>query len=239
VPVDPYVQSAVAGTCGNLYLGAVGRLERYPIPAFPLDGPGRLLDVGCGWGRWSIAAARAGFTATGVDPDEDAIAAARRVARDLGSSATFVGGSADRLPFDDASFDVVFSFSVLQHLSDEVVERAFDEARRVLTPGGVALIELPNEAGVLARLRRLRAAGAPMRYYALRDLRRLGETIGDTRIVPDAFLSLNAQPADLDLLSGRGRAVVRASRLLVSVAHLVPPFGRFADSVFVEARRST
>ena len=63
--VDPYVKRLLVGTNGNLYRRLAEKsVERYPIPHLPLPpGDGRvLLDIGCNWGRWSIAAARAGST---------------------------------------------------------------------------------------------------------------------------------------------------------------------------------
>ena len=65
--VDEHVRASLIKTHGNLYRGV--ELTRYPIPSFPLpDGRGRaLLDVGCNWGRWTIAAARAGWRPTGID----------------------------------------------------------------------------------------------------------------------------------------------------------------------------
>ena len=68
--IDGWVERSIVKTHGNLYRGRP--LNRYPIPAFPL-GPGEggsLLDIGCNWGRWTIAAAQAGYRVTGVDPSE-------------------------------------------------------------------------------------------------------------------------------------------------------------------------
>ena len=109
--IDPLVAKYLVKTHGNLYRGV--HLTRYPIPAFPLRGPGRLLDIGSNWGRWTVAAARAGFTATGIDPKAKAIDAARRVAEQLGVEAEYVVGDARALPFEDGSFDAVHSYSVL------------------------------------------------------------------------------------------------------------------------------
>src|SRR5579863_10339246 len=65
--VDYFVNDWLVNTNGNLYWRARGRLQRYPIPTWPLGrSKGQtLVDIGCGWGRWSIAAARAGFSPIG------------------------------------------------------------------------------------------------------------------------------------------------------------------------------
>ena len=149
-PVDPFVQRVVQGTCGNLYRRLVGRLPSYPIPNLPLlpRGAGRqFLDIGCNWGRWSIAAANRGYQPTGIDPYAEAIEAARRIASQLDVPARYVVAEAQQLPFPDDSFDVVFSYSVLQHFTKEEAVRALSEIGRVLRPGGTALLQFANAWG--------------------------------------------------------------------------------------------
>src|SRR5688500_13469653 len=68
--IDEFVQGEVPYTSGNLYFSVQHKLTRYPIPEMRLP-PGngkRLLDIGCNWGRWSIAAARKGYRPVGMDP---------------------------------------------------------------------------------------------------------------------------------------------------------------------------
>jgi hypothetical protein len=84
-PVDPVVSVFVGATSGHGYRHLVGVLRDYPIPAFRMP-PGQgelLLDVGCSWGRWSIAASRAGYRVVGIDPSLGAAKSARRVAASL------------------------------------------------------------------------------------------------------------------------------------------------------------
>jgi SAM-dependent methyltransferase len=55
----------------------------------------------------------------------------------------FVVADATALPFDDASFDAVTMFDVIEHVEDDA--RAIAEAKRVLRPGGFLLVTTPNE----------------------------------------------------------------------------------------------
>jgi ubiquinone/menaquinone biosynthesis C-methylase UbiE len=68
----------------------------------------RVLDLGCGDGRFALGVAPLASSVEGLDPDEDTIAAARRSARNsrLGN-VRFAVGAAQRLPYPDAVFDVV------------------------------------------------------------------------------------------------------------------------------------
>ena len=90
----------------------------------------RLLDVACGPGDASAAAAARGATVTGMDFAQAMVAQASR----LHPGVTFRTGDAESLPFADGSFDaVVINFGVL-HFADP--DRAIAEAGRVLVAGG-------------------------------------------------------------------------------------------------------
>src|SRR6266498_409452 len=90
----------------------------------------RLLDVACGPGLISEAAAVRGAQPVGLDVASAMVERARVRCPGL----TFVEGDAQRLPFEDASFDAVtMNFGIL-HLSEP--EIAMAEAERVLVPGG-------------------------------------------------------------------------------------------------------
>lgn len=242
--IDPVVQELVAATCGGLYRHLVGRLDRYPVPALPLP-PGegkRFLDVGCSWGRWCIAAARAGYRVVGIDPSLKAIAAARRVARQLDVDAAYVVADARRLPFPDAAFDVVFSYSVFQHFAKPDALSSFDEIARVLRPGGLAKIQIANVYGARSlwnqlRERRFREPRRlfDVRYWSPRELRaEVTRRVGPTDLQADGFFTLNPQATDLELLPRRYRLVVRASEAL----RRLRPLRLAADSLYAVSRRA-
>jgi ubiquinone/menaquinone biosynthesis C-methylase UbiE len=68
----------------------------------------RVLDLGCGDGRFALGVAGLAHTVDGLDPDPEGIAGARRSARQGGvRNARFRVGAAQRLPYADAAFDVV------------------------------------------------------------------------------------------------------------------------------------
>jgi SAM-dependent methyltransferase len=108
-------------------------------------GPGRVLDVGCGRGFLLDAFRRRGWEPHGSELDERSAAFAREV---LGLDVAT--GDLDRWPWPDGTFDAVSLWHVLEHLAEP--ERALDEARRGLRPGGVLLVGVPNFASPEARL---------------------------------------------------------------------------------------
>lgn len=69
----------------------------------------RVLDLGCGDGRFALGVARLASSVDGLDPDTEAITAAKRSARKSGlGNVRFAVGAAQRLPYPVAAFDVVF-----------------------------------------------------------------------------------------------------------------------------------
>jgi ubiquinone/menaquinone biosynthesis C-methylase UbiE len=68
----------------------------------------RVLDLGCGDGRLALGVASLATRVDGLDPDPEAIAAAKRFTRKAGvGNARFATGAAQHLPYPDAAFDVV------------------------------------------------------------------------------------------------------------------------------------
>jgi 2-polyprenyl-3-methyl-5-hydroxy-6-metoxy-1,4-benzoquinol methylase/uncharacterized protein YbaR (Trm112 family) len=240
--VDPYVAELIVGTHGNLYRRLARGMQRYPIPHFPLpSGAGKtLLDIGCNWGRWSIAATRAGYEVIGIDPSFEAIVAARRIARQLKANASYAVADARRLPFRDASFDVVFSYGVLQHFSKPDVSASVREIARVLDPEGYSWVQMPNAYGArnlyqLARRRFREGDAFEVRYWTPKQLRRAFGQIGPTEVTTDGFLTLNPQASDLDLLPAHLRLLVQGSELLRRASGKVRALSTVADSVNVKS----
>ncbi|MCA1566485.1 MAG: class I SAM-dependent methyltransferase [Acidobacteria bacterium] len=95
----------------------------------------RILDVGCGTGANLEMLAQFGAT-EGVDVSEDALAFCR--ARGLHQVKL---GAAEQLPYEDGSFDLVTALDVVEHLDDD--SGGLSEMRRVLRPGGRALLFVP------------------------------------------------------------------------------------------------
>jgi SAM-dependent methyltransferase len=136
---------------------------------------GDALEIGSGTGYFSLNLVQLGtierLTATDISPGM--LKRLSATAEALGLDAATVATEAERLPFEDESFDLVFGHAVLHHVPD--LSRAFAEFRRVLRPGGMvafagepsrygdSLAALPKRAGLLAAPAWRRATGARRR----------------------------------------------------------------------------
>jgi ubiquinone/menaquinone biosynthesis C-methylase UbiE len=126
-------------------------LERAGVPL-----AGRVLDDGCGGGGTALSLAEEADFAVGIDLDARFAGTGTRLADERGvAGAAFVQGDGTRLPFRDASFDLVFSHSVIEHVAS--AEAYLAECRRVLKPGGVLYLSTaPYLSFAGAHLPRLR-----------------------------------------------------------------------------------
>ncbi len=101
----------------------------------------RVLDFGCGPGRFTRRLAELDHVVTGADISSEMLALARRTC--TGTDCRFVqiepGGV---LPFDDACFDCLWTYTVLQHIPDSMFALVVSELRRVLDKAGtICLLE--------------------------------------------------------------------------------------------------
>jgi SAM-dependent methyltransferase/uncharacterized protein YbaR (Trm112 family) len=243
--IDPFVQNIIAATNGLLYLRLVGKLTDYPIPylRLPPGGGKRFLEIGCNWGRWCVAAARMGYRPVGIDPSLKGIRAARHVAQQLGIEAHYVVADGRYLPFASGTFDQIFSYSVLQHLSKENARLTLREIARALHSTGSFLVQMPNCFGIRCLYHQARRGfregrDFDVRYWTPRELiSTFRATFGSARIFVDGFFSLNPQISDVDFLPWKSRTVVYASETLRKISGILFPLTYVADSLYIEGTR--
>jgi len=126
-----------------LSLGQDPRWRRFLVSRLPRDG-GHVLDVATGTGLVAAALLARGFRVTGLDQSPEMLAVARRR---FAGRVELVEASAERLPFEDASFDHLTFTYLLRYVDDPAATLA--ELARVVRPGGtVAMLEFGLPAGV-------------------------------------------------------------------------------------------
>jgi len=98
-----------------------------------------VLELGCGAGNLASFLQTQGISMIASDISQTAVEHARK----LYPSVEFRAHSAEELPYEDNSFDIVMSFDVLEHLPN--VDRHLNEVRCVLKAGGYYLFQTPNK----------------------------------------------------------------------------------------------
>jgi ubiquinone/menaquinone biosynthesis C-methylase UbiE len=159
----------------------------------------RVLDVGCGPGRLTLAAAQAaGRTGEtlGLDASPEMIALAQKKAAAAGSPATFRVAAIEAMPVLDEHFDVVLASLMLHHLPEALQRRGLAEVRRVLRPGGrFVVLEFSAPPG--------HGLGHLLTVLGLRRGAAYAEALG-ARLSEAGFVEVAVEPA------GRGFSVIAA-----------------------------
>lgn len=163
------------------------------------------LELGCGTGLILQEVAKVASSARGIDISPGMLEKARARGLDVEL------GSVTKLPYEDASFDLVYSFKVLAHV--EQIGRALAEAARVTRPGGHMAVEFYNPLSLRYLAKRLAGPGA----------------IGDAKNESDLFTRWDPPwvierllPAGTKLVDLRGVRVVTPA----AAAHRVPVIGQ-------------
>jgi ubiquinone/menaquinone biosynthesis C-methylase UbiE len=141
------------------------------------EGPGRVLDIGCGPALMSSALIARGFRVWGIDASAEMIRLGRErfLAQPPAQRPQLQRGDAERLPFAHGSFDAVICMGALEYLPD--YGAAIHEMHRVLRAGGIAVITVPSRVSAYHSARSV--------YDSLRRvLGRRGDPFGINRCVP-------------------------------------------------------
>lgn len=117
-----------------------------------------ILEVGCGTGLILQGVEPHARKAVGIDLSSGMLERARKRGLEVYKA------NATDLPFDDDSFDVVYSFKVLAHVED--IDQALREMSRVTRPGGVMLLEFYNRLSLRYLVKRI---GGPRKISAATD----------------------------------------------------------------------
>jgi ubiquinone/menaquinone biosynthesis C-methylase UbiE len=254
-----------AASCGEVYAQGDTLQQQYEAQArsryvlepyiadfaqFP-SGTGKdVLEIGVGMGadhvEWAKSRPR---TLTGIDLTPRAIEHTRTRLGFLGLQSNLRVGDAERLPFDNDSFDIVYSWGVIHHSPD--TPKAFAEVHRVLRPGGTARIMIYHRRSIMSVMLWLRyalLAGKPWRTFTdvlahhLESPGTKAYTVAETREMTRAFSGVDIRPylSFGDLLQGEVGQRHRGPLLRVAKALWPRPLiratmGRFGMQLFITA----
>jgi SAM-dependent methyltransferase len=119
----------------------------------------KILDVACGAGQTALPMARRGNHVTGIDIAGNLIEIARRRAEAEALHARFEAGDAEQLPYDDNSFDVVFS--LIGAMFAPQPQKVADEMVRVCRPGGRIIMGNWTPSGFVGQMFKTMAKHVP------------------------------------------------------------------------------
>lgn len=109
----------------------------------------KVLDLGCGKGRHSVAFAKAGFDVSACDLSQVAVDITKENAQSQALNVDVISADILDLPYADASFDALFSYHVISHTDTEGLKRAISEIKRVVRSGGEIYVDLVSKESLL------------------------------------------------------------------------------------------
>jgi len=148
-----------------------------------MDLPGkRILEVGAGTGRDSFYMSQDGATLVLLDYSMNSL---KIIRNNLPSTENIgaVGGDAFALPFPDNSFDAVFHQGLLEHFREQDAENLLKENIRVLKPGGLLVVDVPQRWHIYTVIKHVLIAlnswfAGWEREFSVRELRALLKELG-------------------------------------------------------------
>ncbi len=174
----------------------------------------RVLEAGCGTGLLLEHVARQARTAVGVDLSAGMLQKARERGLDV------IEGDLHSLPFEDESFDLVYSCKVLAHVPD--LPRTLHELNRVVAPGGRLLLEFYNRRSLRFLVRRLRPGMATSAQHHDGDVYTRFDTEEEV---------LRAAPASWTLQARYGIRVATLVPQIFALPLLGPLWNRLEESL--------
>lgn len=164
--LTPEMQALKAGLRATWMAGDFGQIAKYSdqwgeefISRLPIKAGMKTLDVACGTGNVSLAAARQGLDVTGLDIAPNLLEQARARAKSEGLNIQFDEGDAEQLPYENASFDLVVS--MFGAMFAPRPEKAAAELIRVCRSGGRIAMANWTPAGFVGQIFKLSSKYAP------------------------------------------------------------------------------
>ena len=105
----------------------------------------KALDIGCGRGEWISLLNENGFNARGIDINESMV----KVASQKGLNAAVNDALGELKSLDENSLDIITAFQVVEHIKFDDVLELIKEAKRVLAPCGILILETPNPENIM------------------------------------------------------------------------------------------
>ena len=177
-----------------------------------------VVDIGCGTGPMVEFLCERGLVYHGVDVAEPMLDSVREAFRDkpYAGRIHLKVGTSESVPYPDAQFDIVLGMGLLEYLDD--MNPTFDEVARVLKPGGIAILTIPNRQS-LNRFMMRNSQALTTAYHWLK--RKSGA--GQPEAAPIVHHELRPRALDQSMMA---RGLVRAGRAFYDFKLVVYPISR-------------
>lgn len=242
------VQQQIAGTNGIHYVDRIGKLTGYPRYNLPVPkvSTGLMLDIGTGWGRWLIAGEEKGYIPIGADIRLEFCETAIETLKNNNKVGYAVVADLKNLPFKDNVFDLIWSFSVIQHTSKERYISCLNHINRMLKQSGFTYLEFPNKNGIRNRRGAAKLSEAiendnlswGVRYYSIEEYKKMFLSIfGNFQYDVHSALGIGILLEDLKYVSLKNKLKCGVSLATTGVLKSFDFLKGMADSIYIKAEK--
>lgn len=246
------VQQQIAATNGVHYVDRIGKLYDYPVYELPVNKVSDnklMLDIGCGWGRWLIGGANKGYIPVGIDLRLEFCKTSRTVLSDLNKNGYTVVADLENLPFQDNVFDLVWSFSVIQHTHINRLTNCLLHINRILSESGFTYLEFPNKDGIRNRFGPVKSPAQKtvgdydswvVRYYSIKEYEAIfNKYLSAIAFTNHSFLGIGVLKEDLKYVSLKNKLLCTASLIGSALTNIIPGLYHFSDSIYIHAEKKS
>jgi SAM-dependent methyltransferase len=247
---NKWMRNQLAGTNGRHYGDQINTITFYPHYSLPIPKTYKenalMLEVGAGWGRWLVSGFEKGYIPVGIDLKLSHIESVFKTMDDHGKYAYMVLTDLSNLPFKPGVFDLVWSFSSIQHVHFDKAISCLEHINRILKSDGFTLLEFPNKNGIHNKRGpvqsqepyRYEPEGLMVRYYTIKEYYQMMKIFSTVRVKMHSLLGIGVLPEDLKYVTWKKKPLVAASLAATAISKLIPGTNEFADSLYFECRRS-
>ena len=211
----------------------------------------KVLEIGCGMGTHASLIAKAGAQLTAIDLTEFAVSTTRKRFELLGLQGRIMRADAEKLPFENGEFDVVWSWGVIHH--SNCMEDCLRQITRVLRPGGRLAFMVYYRPSLVYYLHCGFIRGILMGRLRKETLREIYEDSSDgffarvlNRRELDALLDGDYERISMDVVGVKGELFpIPRTRFKEKLEHLTPHWlaaailGRWGSMIIIEAVRKS
>jgi ubiquinone/menaquinone biosynthesis C-methylase UbiE/uncharacterized protein YbaR (Trm112 family) len=221
------LKNILMSTSGFLY-DKIREITKYPIAEIPFSklNPNKhekLLDIGCGWGRWTISSAKKGYESVGIDISINSLIIAKKISEKLKlKNCNFICCDVLDLPLKENTFDKIFSFSFLQHFSQKNLEIILDNIANKMKNSSIFKTQMVNKYAFRSIYNILKkkyfkkeiTKNFDVRYFSIRKLNKIFNQYFIIKKIENYSFFTQAQTTDYDIMSMKSKFFLNTSKAL-------------------------
>lgn len=234
--------------------------KKYPIANIPFKENKNnlfLIDIGCGWGRWTISAAQKGYISFGIDKNLTFLIFAKKISESLNlNNCNFICSDVLNLPIKSNTFDRAFSYSFLQHFSENNLLTILKQTYEIMKSKSIFKTQMVNKYSLrgyynnykikYSRPELLKKGWVDdiegensfeVRYFSYKKINKIFKDIFIIDKIKNYSFFTQAQFSDLEILPFKYKVLLIITKLTNFFLNLIPYSKIFSDNLIFTLKK--